>query len=131
MGSSPSWGAKFLFGRLAGTGRRAALRTQCPKGRVGSNPSSATIEGNIMIRNDYFKREIKVGDYVAASVLSYKRSDMRVGKVTKIHDTGNISIRLPEPLSRWNPRRTSVVGGNNCLILAKETIPEDVLQSLE
>jgi hypothetical protein len=84
-----------------------------------------------MIRNDYFKREIRVGDYVAAGVMSYRSPAMRVGKVTKIHDTGNISIRLPEALSRWNPKRTTVVGGGNCLILTKETIPEDVLKSLE
>jgi hypothetical protein len=83
-----------------------------------------------MIRTDYFKREICVGDYVCASVTSYRSSILRVGRVTKIHETGSISIRLPEPLSRWNPKLNTVVGGSNCLILAKETIPEEVLAAL-
>lgn len=42
---------------------------------------------------DVFGREVKIGDYVAAATLSYKRSHLRVGKVINIGESGNLSIR--------------------------------------
>jgi hypothetical protein len=44
---------------------------------------------------DVFKREVKIGDYIAAATNSYKSTHLRIGKVHSISKKGNPSIRLP------------------------------------
>lgn len=46
-----------------------------------------------MTIKDMFGREPQVGDFVCASVLCYKRAHLIAGKITKIHDSGKITIR--------------------------------------
>ena len=42
---------------------------------------------------DKVKREISLGDYVIFSVSLYYSNELRIGRVTKLHENGRLSVR--------------------------------------
>jgi hypothetical protein len=74
---------------------------------------------------DFFKREIKVGDFVAKASLSWKRAYLIVGRVTNITEKGNVTIDQVKPEYEWQKKIVSV-NGRNILILPtdRNTLPE-------
>jgi hypothetical protein len=73
---------------------------------------------------DYFKREIKLGDYVAMVTSSYKKGHITVGRVTNITKAGNVSIDTAS-IKKWSKRIvTNQKGGSSCVIISPSSVPD-------
>ena len=72
---------------------------------------------------DCFKREVKVGDFVAKASLSWKIAHLRVGKVVRISSKGNITIDQGKTDKGYQKKNISVAG-YNFIILDPSSLPE-------
>lgn len=84
-----------------------------------------------VVVKDVLGREVSVGHYVAASTLFHKSAYLRVGKVIRISELGNLTIRV---LATWKGKlgaSTTSTRGASFLIVPPVTFTEEELQVLE
>ncbi len=58
---------------------------------------------------DFLGRKIEVGDYVIVAQSSYKRPKMKVGKVLRITEMGNVSCKNGYDRFFVPPKRAAVI----------------------
>jgi hypothetical protein len=80
---------------------------------------------NIPLVKDVFGREIKTNCFVAAAIMSNKQGGIRIGKVKRITEYGNVTIDMGKPFSKWKQRTTTTVGTGRILIIDSDSLPSE------